>query len=275
MQQTPQKTPPETPPETSPSLWPGSSRLVAAARRRPLLVWIVLLVVVSLPFLVVGHALDTGMAGWFGDASGFPLEDDEGMGLLRDLNRWFAIATVLVCLGALVAKIARPTSAMRLRPRAIVFLLSTLIVGPGLVANTLFKDNWGRPRPRQIVEFGGEAPYTLPWVITDHCERNCSFISGEGASGIWTVAPALLSPMPERPFVVLAAIGWGVVMGLVRIAMGGHFLSDVLIGAVIMLIVIWAIRRLLWTVMPERRDAAMADGLGRLGLRLRSIGRRR
>ncbi len=250
-------------------------RVWTLARRRKLVALGLLLLLVSLPFFAFGHALDVGMAAWFGGPEGFPLEDDDGMALLRDLNRWFAIATVLACLGAILYKIARPASLMRLRPRAIVFLLSTLIVGPGLVANTLFKDNWGRPRPRQIVAFGGEAPYTLPWVISDHCERNCSFVSGEGASGIWTVAPALLSPLPERPFVVLAAVGWGAVMGLVRIAMGGHFLSDVLIGAVMMLLIIWGFRRLLWVVLPERWDRGAEAMLTRAGRWLREVGGRR
>ena len=243
--------------------------------RRELLYLLALLGVLSALFLIAGYALDVGVADLVGAPSGFPLEADESLDLLRSLNRWFVILTVLACIAAILVKLARPASRMRLRPRAIVFLLSTLIVGPGLVANTLLKDQWGRPRPREIIAFGGEVPYTLPWVVTDRCDDNCSFVSGEGASAVWSVAPAMLAPLPERPFVILGALGWGLVMGLVRIAMGGHFLSDVLIGAVLMLIVIWTFRWLLWTVMPERLDARMEDAIGRAGARLRGLVSRR
>lgn len=244
-------------------------------RRRDILILLALLAALSALFLSAGNAIDIGVARLFGNASGFPLGDDVGLELLREINHWIVVGTIAACFGAMLHKLVWPAHRMRLRPRAIAFLLLTLIVGPGLLANTVLKDQWGRPRPNDTVVFGGMAPYVPPWVITDHCDDNCSFVSGEGASAMWTVAPALLAPLPERPFVVAGAVAWGLVMGLVRIAMGGHFLSDTLIGAVLMLIVIGVFRKGLWRLISPERDQALEAAIGRAGDRLRAAARRR
>jgi hypothetical protein len=40
-----------------------------------------------------------------------------------------------------------------------VFLLLSLAIGSGLIIHAGLKDHWGRPRPRQITEFGGEQSF--------------------------------------------------------------------------------------------------------------------
>ena len=40
------------------------------------------------------------------------------------------------------------------------FLVILLVVGPGLLVNAVFKDHWGRPRPREIVQFGGQKQFS-------------------------------------------------------------------------------------------------------------------
>ena len=54
----------------------------------------------------------------------------------------------------------------RRRPAAL-FLALSLLLGPGLLVNTLFKDHWGRARPAQIAQFGGSAKFTPAWVVSD------------------------------------------------------------------------------------------------------------
>ncbi len=39
--------------------------------------------------------------------------------------------------------------------KALIFLVVSTALGPGLLANTLLKDHWGRARPTQIEAFGG------------------------------------------------------------------------------------------------------------------------
>ncbi len=114
------------------------------------------------------------------------------------------------------------------------FLIAVLAVGPGLVANTIFKDNWGRARPRDVVELGGTRQFTPPLLLVTECKRNCSFISGE-ASSMFALffAPALLLP-GLRLTLLGTAMVFGIGAGLVRMMQGAHFLSDVLFAGVFM-----------------------------------------
>ena len=40
-----------------------------------------------------------------------------------------------------------------------LFVVLTLAVGSGLITHAILKDHWGRPRPRQVIEFGGEQKF--------------------------------------------------------------------------------------------------------------------
>ena len=65
--------------------------------------------------------------------------------------------------------------------RKVSYLFLVLILGAGLIVNGVFKDDFGRARPRDIVEFGGSKRFTPAFVISRECDRNCSFSSGDGA----------------------------------------------------------------------------------------------
>ena len=77
------------------------------------------------------------------------------------------------------------------------------------------------------------------------CEKNCAFASGEAAQGFWMVAPALLAPPPWRGAAIAGALAFGVAASTLRLAFGGHFLSDVLVGGLLALIVVLATYRVL------------------------------
>lgn len=116
----------------------------------------------------------------------------------------------------------------RLDARALVFIVLATALGPGLLVNTVLKDHWGRARPAQIEQFGGAARFTPAPLLSDQCPRNCAFVSGHAALGFSLVSFAFLLPAgPRRRAAVLAALGFGAVVGLARIAGGRHFLSDV------------------------------------------------
>jgi len=126
------------------------------------------------------------------------------------------------------------------------FLIATLTIGSGLIVNLGLKDHSHRPRPVHVQEFGGEAAFR-PWDALDGaCAKNCSFASGEAAQGFWMVAPALLAPPPWRVIAIASALAFGFGASLLRVATGGHFLSDVIVGALISLIVVFGLRRAFW-----------------------------
>ena len=127
--------------------------------------------------------------------------------------------------------------------RAMIFLVASLTLGSGLIVNLGLKDHSHRPRPVHVVEFGGDQAFRPWWRFDGACVKNCAFASGEAASGFWMLAPALLAPPPLRAAAVAAALAFGVTTSLLRVAFGGHFLSDVLFGGLISALVVIALLR--------------------------------
>lgn len=144
--------------------------------------------------------------------------------------------------------------------RAGAFLLLSLAVGPGLVVNTLFKDHWGRARPAQVIEFGGEKRFGPAFVPSDQCASNCAFPAGDPAMGFFLVSAGFLVAPLWRRRAVGGAIALGAVIGVARMAQGAHFLSDVIASGFLVFATSWALYR--WIVV--------ADGLAALLRHLRS-----
>ena len=140
--------------------------------------------------------------------------------------------------------------------RAMIFLIATVAIGPGVVVNLSLKDHWHRPRPINTQEFNGHADFK-PWYDDQGaCRKNCSFASGEAATGFWMVAPAIVLPPPWRGFAIVAAFAFGIAASLLRMAFGGHYLSDVLLGGLVTLVIIEIARMLLW---PRGEDPSGAE----------------
>ena len=130
--------------------------------------------------------------------------------------------------------------------RAVVFLIATIAIGPGLIVNLGLKDHWHRPRPVQTQNFNGQDVFR-PWYEDNGAfKKNCSFVSGEAATGFWIVAPASLLPPPWRGPAIVAAFLFGIGASLLRMAFGGHYLSDVLLGGLLTLIVIEIAHKIVW-----------------------------
>jgi lipid A 4'-phosphatase len=145
--------------------------------------------------------------------------------------------------------------------RSLVFLVASITIGSGLIVNLGMKDHLHRPRPVHVTEFGGHDEFR-PWYRFDGaCRINCGFASGEAASAFWMIAPALLAPPPFRAPAIASALAFGVAASALRVAFGGHFLSDVLFGGLISLIVVFAVR---WALWPRRgpRRVARRSGAG-------------
>lgn len=119
--------------------------------------------------------------------------------------------------------------------KRIVYLFLVLIVGAGLIVNLVLKDNFGRARPRNIVEFGGTQLYTPPFVVSSECAKNCSFSSGEAAGGFFALA--LARALSRRRALLLLGVGFGVLASFCRVATGAHFFSDTVVSFFVMLIV--------------------------------------
>jgi lipid A 4'-phosphatase len=153
---------------------------------------------------------------------------------------------------ALIGKFLFPRRRMLIKVEAVLFLIGTLAVGPGLITNTLLKDHWGRARPIDVTEFGSTSRFTAWWDPRGDCPNNCSFIAGEPAGAFWTMAPAALAPPQWRLLAYGGALAFGSAVGVLRIAGGGHFFTDVVFAGVFMYLVIWAAYGLIYRWWPKR-----------------------
>ena len=133
----------------------------------------------------------------------------------------------------------------------------SLVLGPGLLVNTVLKDHSHRPRPAQVDQLGGTEAFRPFYRFDGACLRNCSFVSGEGSTAFWTVAPALLVPLAYRVPAIAAALVFATMSGLLRMAFGGHFLSDTVFGALFTWLVILACWRLVAALSGEPPGASM------------------
>lgn len=178
----------------------------------------------------------TPAKGWF-------LGDAWWVTLMYETVPFLVIGTALLLLGLLAHNLIRKRALGPFSNRALLFVFLTFVIGPGLVVNVAFKDNWGRARPRDIVEFGGERTLTPAFVISDQCERNCSFTAGHPSAVFALVAFAFLAAR-RRNWVAVALVA-GSIFGLGRVIQGGHFLSDVVFSGVFVFAVAWLLYRML------------------------------
>jgi lipid A 4'-phosphatase len=111
-----------------------------------------------------------------------------------------------------------------------LFFVIFMILGPGLVINTVLKDHWGRPRPADIVDFGGKEAYCNIWD-EGQSGQGKSFPSGHASVGFFLFSPFFILRKTSRKwasiFLCLGII-YGALMGFGRMVQGGHFLTDVL-----------------------------------------------
>jgi lipid A 4'-phosphatase len=241
----------------------------------PIVQAIAFILIVSLFFLAL-PGVDIWFSGLFYEpGDGFPMSHLGAFTGLRAIGDWLVKATVVLLIAALVLKLALPARPSLVAPRDVVFLLSALIVGPGLVVNLLFKETWGRPRPATVEAFGGDAPFVPVWHMSDHCSSNCSFVSGEASAAIWLVAAAIVVPARWRGQVFRALLVLAVLLSLNRIAFGRHFLSDTLMAWGLTLLVIAVLHRLIVEHPPAwLENDRLEAGLARAGIKLRKALRR-
>jgi len=133
---------------------------------------------------------------------------------------------------------------------ALAFWVLAGALGPGLLVNSGFKDNWQRARPYQVENFGGAQQFTRATVMTDQCNNNCSFVSGHVACGFF-LASVMLVQRSRRVAWGIAGVVSGLTIGFARMADGAHWLSDVLWASPITLVCSWLVWKLLLRLYPE------------------------
>ncbi len=196
--------------------------------------------------------LDTTLAGlFFTPGQGWNYANAPLCEFFYRHGTWPGIGLAVFAGVALTAGFFRKRYSAWKRPAAFVLLLFAL--APGLLVNTVFKVHWERPRPRQVDLFGGEKRFLKVWEKGEPGSGH-SFPSGHASMGFFLGAPYFFLRRSNR----VAAAGWlafgiacGAAIGIVRMAQGGHFASDVLWA--------WGMVHLCglglsWLLQPGRND---------------------
>ncbi len=165
--------------------------------------------------------------------------------VIYQLTNFTTLAYLSTLLILLVVGLVKKSGKLKSHRKVFIYLLCVSIVGPGLLVNLTFKNNWERPRPRQVIEFGGTKSFEPPLAPAFECQKCRSFVSGHASVGFMFFGLALLSR--QRRWIFAAAMA-GAIIGIVRISQGGHFLSDVIFSGW----VVWFSSRLLYWLFFEQ-----------------------
>ena len=131
--------------------------------------------------------------------------------------------------GVIIALVSIWRKSWRRWTRGAIYWSLVMLLGPGLLVNALFKDLYGRPRPKQVIEYGGEMEFKPVWVVGTPGEAK-SFPCGHASIGFYFMAGYFYwwrrDLQRARRWLLIGLIA-GSVIGLSRIANGSHWFSDV------------------------------------------------
>lgn len=188
----------------------------------------VLLVLITATILIARTDADLAISSRFFIDGAWPVGERFLWKALYRIDRIPALCLGIFGLVMFLRSLKHPDLIPWRRPG--LFLVLLLALGPGLLVNTVFKEGWGRPRPREITRFGGEKRFLQPWQ-KGISGKGRSFPSGHSSAAFYLMTPYFIyrSSRKRRAYAWLAGgIGFGILMSVARITQGGHFLSDTL-----------------------------------------------
>lgn len=212
----------------------------------PIYLCLIALVISAVVFVAL-PGIDLAFSSLFyTPGSGFTLGKTPLFRAVRSTGIWISILTNVVMTVVGLVWLLRPQLLPRWTPArfgsAWLFLALSMGLGAGLIVNLIAKPVWGRARPVHIEQFGGNDIFTPAWKIAHQCAWNCSFVSGEGAAAALYLAFAFVVPANWRLSALLVGSAIAVVVSFARIAVGGHFLSDVITAWILMALLMFVLR---------------------------------
>ena len=190
-----------------------------------------LLAVLSLPFIVSDLDLTIHTPFYDFATHSWPIGENPIWRFFYTVGPLPAIILGIASIFTLLLGLGSPVLAKYRKLSAYFFFV--LLIGSGLITNAILKDQWGRPRPKQVTAFEG----TEKFERLLHYEPESfgkSFPCGHATVGYFFFALVPLLTGRRRLLVFLATLIFGTLIGIARIAQGGHFTSDVIWAAAVM-----------------------------------------
>ncbi len=172
--------------------------------------------------------IDILITNLFYNENGFYLANNTFGLVIYEGAYYLTIAVIILLLIMLFLNVFKNIKPFGLPRKAIIFFIVIVIMAPGIVVNSILKDHVGRPRPAHITEYGGTAVFQPPFIISDQCNKNCSFVSGHASFAFTFMAIGLLFRKRLRYIIYTSGFLFGALVGLVRIFQGRHFFTDVI-----------------------------------------------
>ncbi|MFS8114743.1 phosphatase PAP2 family protein [Rhizobium jaguaris] len=185
----------------------------------------------------------------------FPYGDNPHLRLLREI--FFQVPYIVavgLCWMLVQCWQQHGATFKTLRARNLKIALGSLLLGPVLIVNLWLKAFSGRPRPRQTDLFGGMLDFVHAGSFAGKCVSNCSFISGEAAAAGWLFCLIFIIPQPARTALALPIAAASILISALRVAFGGHYLSDAVLGWLSSLVVFAALLALSQTTHNRRNS---------------------
>ena len=106
-----------------------------------------------------------------------------------------------------------------------------------------------RPSSATLPDAGIWRPVRIPPLVSVRRRVPTQLLLrlGRGVGSVLDGRAGESAPLPEQPFVIAGAVLFGVLASLLRMAFGGHYLSDVILAALVMLMIIQGARMLLFS----------------------------
>ncbi len=222
---------------------------------------VVLIILITGSLLCRVFALDEAVARWFYHPQGlsavWPYGRLQPWRFFNNADKLLTLLLSAIALGALFLSFL--VSRARIWRRRALFIIVSMLIGPGLIVNICLKDHWGRPRPEQVKEFGGRLDFK-PLFVKGTGGQGHSFPSGH-ASIAFEFLVFYFIWRRRRPWVLAAlagGLGLGLMMSVARMAAGAHFLSDVLWSGGITFIVSWVLYYFVFRI-PEHEDSLLVN----------------
>ena len=205
---------------------------------------------ISALFFLAMPEIDLSISNYFYDGLGyFPLNENLLVKIVYQGVPWLGRLIFLIALIVVLTAVIAPSSFSRRHWRRAASMVAVVVLGVGFLVHTVLKDGMGRPRPRDVQTFAGSTSFVPVFTPSHFCATNCSFVSGHAAVGFSLMSLGMLGVRRRRNFWFLTGLFAGSLIGFVRIAQGGHFLSDIIFSFV----AIWAVHLLVRSVWVRFR----------------------
>ncbi len=184
-------------------------------------------------FITFGHALDMFLSGlfYYGESQFFLQSHHLFSIIFRDILLPFLVLYIFVLpvIGSFVP-LQKIYFGYKFNLKEIIFIWITGLISLILVVNVFLKNMWGRARPNDILQFGGNDMFAPWYKFSNSCVSNCSFVSGDASVGFALIVFYFIT---KKNIYIYLSVLFGVGLGFIRIIAGGHFLSDIVFSQIV------------------------------------------